>query len=220
MKKHLIILIVLVMLLMSSFTVSAYTEGYFNYEVKDGSVIITEYFGKSKEVTVPAMIAGNPVNTIAEGAFQGTDVEKLLLPDTIMEIEEDAIPSNVEVVYNSNVPDKSYSDKVETDSDTTTLNNNSANQDATNKESGKTDSSKPSSTDEEPKWNSVISKDETEEQEEGELVLSEMEEFADEDKKDAASNKGKWPLYVASTCVLVILAVGCFFFVRFKRKSK
>ena len=81
----------------------AYTEGYFEYEVTDSSVTITGYFGRETDVTVPAMIAGNPVNTISTGAFINTTVKTLNLPDTIMTIESNAIGTSIKVVYNENL---------------------------------------------------------------------------------------------------------------------
>ena len=84
----------------------AYTEGYFEYEVADQSVTITGYFGEKTEVTVPAAIAGYPVNTIAAGAFKDTTVRKLNLPDTIMTIGQDAITQGIQVNYNSNLSEE------------------------------------------------------------------------------------------------------------------
>ena len=82
---------------------SNYTEGYFAYQIEDDSVTICGYFGKESEVTVPAMIVGNPVSKIAKGAFaDNTTVQKVNLPDTIMTIEEGAFASGISVVYNSN----------------------------------------------------------------------------------------------------------------------
>ena len=51
-----------------------FIHGYFRYTVENQSVTITAYYGDERVVTVPAMIGGNPVNTIASGAFAGTIV--------------------------------------------------------------------------------------------------------------------------------------------------
>ena len=80
---------------------TTYTEGALYYTVDDHSITITGYFGRDAEVTVPAMIAGDPVNTIAAGAFDGTAATQVNLPDTIMEIQEGAIGSDVSVSYAS-----------------------------------------------------------------------------------------------------------------------
>lgn len=96
--------IMLVMLLCSIpvFGASAYTEGFFEYQIEDDSVTITDYFGKESEVTVPNMIAGNPVSKIAKGAFYNKEVKTVNLPDTIMEIANGAFSVDVNVIYDSN----------------------------------------------------------------------------------------------------------------------
>lgn len=88
---------------MTAFAATEYVNGYLRYTVEDGSVTITGYNGREIEVTVPAKIAGVPVNTIASGAFWNANtVKKVNLPDTIMTIEEGAFAVGQTVVYNSN----------------------------------------------------------------------------------------------------------------------
>ena len=107
MKKMLGLL--LAFLLLACLTPSAladdtvYSEGYFYYTVDDGSITIVGYFGNETEVTVPAMIAGIPVNTIAPGAFDGTTVRKVNLPDTIMSFEAGNSP--LDVTFDANTED-------------------------------------------------------------------------------------------------------------------
>lgn len=80
-----------------------YTEGTLHYTVEDGSITITGCFGRDAEVTVPSMIAGTPVNTIAAGAFVGNRYLKTLyLPDTIQKMERESVQGGVKVVYNAN----------------------------------------------------------------------------------------------------------------------
>jgi len=67
-----------------------YTEGYFYYTVSDQSITIVGYFGNDAIVTVPASIAGIPVNAVGPNAFAGTSVQILYLPDTIRELGENA----------------------------------------------------------------------------------------------------------------------------------
>ncbi len=82
---------------------TVYTEGTLHYKVENESITIIGCFGKDAEVTVPAMIAGIPVNTIASGAFTGNKyIKKLNLPDTITVIQEDAIDPGISVIYNAN----------------------------------------------------------------------------------------------------------------------
>lgn len=82
---------------------TVYTEGALYYTVANDSITITGYFGRDEEVTVPAMIAGTPVNTIASGAFTGNKYLKTLkLPDTISKIENGSIGEDIRVIYNAN----------------------------------------------------------------------------------------------------------------------
>lgn len=92
--------------IMTAYAVTEYVDGYFRYTLEDGSVTITGYNGGTSEVTIPSKIAGNPVNTIASGAFYNVlAVKKVNLPDTIMRIEEGAFSLGQTVVYSSNTED-------------------------------------------------------------------------------------------------------------------
>ena len=107
MKKIIAIISALLLLIPLSVFVSAddtvYTEGTLHYTVENESITIINCFGKDDEVTVPAIIAGIPVNTIAKGAFAGNKyLKKLNLPDTITVVEEGAIADGITVVYNAN----------------------------------------------------------------------------------------------------------------------
>ena len=107
MKKLIPVLLSLLMALavaVPAFADTIYTEGALNYTIADESITITDYFGKDVEVTVPASIAGTPVNTIAAGAFAHNDsVKKVNLPDTITSVEEGAFAAGITVNYQSNV---------------------------------------------------------------------------------------------------------------------
>lgn len=107
MKKLIPVLLSLLMALVvavPAFADTVYTEGALNYTIADESITITDYFGKDTEVTVPASIAGTPVNTIAAGAFAHNDsVKKVNLPDTITTVEEGAFAAGITVNYQSNV---------------------------------------------------------------------------------------------------------------------
>lgn len=89
---------------MTAIPVFAYTEGYFRYEITDGVITITEYFGREEEVTVPNMIAGTPVSVIGENVFpEGCGVKRVNLPDTIMKVHSNSFAGSITVVYNSNI---------------------------------------------------------------------------------------------------------------------
>lgn len=86
-----------------------YTEGSFNYVIDDeGSIQIVRYFGNDKEVEVPRSIGfyeengeifPHMVTSIAKGTFDGIRVDKIILPDTIVFIEDGAINNNIEINY-------------------------------------------------------------------------------------------------------------------------
>ena len=107
MKKLIPLLLALVMTLSLTAVASAstvYTEGALYYTIADESITITGYFGRDEVVTVPASIAGIPVNTIAKGAFTGSSAVRVVdLPDTITTVEEGAFASGITVNYNSNI---------------------------------------------------------------------------------------------------------------------
>ena len=78
----------------------SYVYGYFHYTVADDSVTITGYTGDEEVVKIPSMIAGNPVNTIASGAFAGAEnTATIYLPDTIMTVESGAFSAVQSVVF-------------------------------------------------------------------------------------------------------------------------
>ena len=107
MKKLIPLLLALVMALSLTAVASAstvYTEGALYYTIADESITITGSFGRDEVVTVPASIAGIPVNTIAKGAFTGSSAARVVdLPDTITTVEEGAFASGITVNYNSNI---------------------------------------------------------------------------------------------------------------------
>lgn len=99
-RKLVSILVICLMMIVSGSSVFAeeqYTEGDLYYTIEDGGIVITGYFGKEKRVVIPDQIAGIPVYKIASGAFTGTTVEELVLPDTIMTITESSISPDIKV---------------------------------------------------------------------------------------------------------------------------
>lgn len=120
MKKKLFAGVMIFTMIFSLFTFTAfadepteYCEGDFYYILEGGSACITGYFGRDAEATVPAMIGSYPVNVIKNGAFIGTTIRTLYLPDTVMNIEPNAIESDVKVVYNSNLKETGEGGEVE-----------------------------------------------------------------------------------------------------------
>lgn len=105
-KQHIIELFLLSFFILQIFMItvaadSTYINGYFIYTVNDESVSIVSYVGKDETVTVPAMIAGNPVNVIKSGAFSESPAKTIYLPDTIMKVEVGAFSQNQKTVFES-----------------------------------------------------------------------------------------------------------------------
>ena len=203
---------------------TVYTEGYFYYTVDDGSVTIVGYFGTESEVTVPAFIAGVPVNTIAPGAFDGTGVTKVNLPDTIMSY--DAGGTNLDVVLDSNT-DHPYDPQAETESpsvseETQVLDDAYVDLDLTEEQ---TEDPNASQANDPEKSGEETGKDTGEEPEKGQKADPDsdpdshpenMPEEKPEDKPEQAKASAAWVAVglvalVAAAAVLVVLA---------KRKAK
>ncbi|MCR5705015.1 MAG: leucine-rich repeat protein [Eubacterium sp.] len=68
--------------------------GYYHYTITDGEVTITEYGGTDAEVEIPKNIDGYPVTKIGRNAFyKNNTIKKVVLPETLTEIEENAFYS-------------------------------------------------------------------------------------------------------------------------------
>ena len=68
-------------------------KAQFDYEILDGTAMITGYKGSDKAIVIPEFIDGIKVNTIGEGAFSGISAEKIsniTLGDNITFIENSA----------------------------------------------------------------------------------------------------------------------------------
>lgn len=90
--KTLFLSIILVLFVNNAvFAETIYTEGALNYVIRDGSIIIINYFGNESKVTVPDHIGGYIVTGIASNALTKECIKKVVLPETIISIEEGAI---------------------------------------------------------------------------------------------------------------------------------
>ncbi len=58
----------------------------FTFEEGENGVTLVTYHGKDRIVEVPQTVNGKPLAYIKEGAFRGTDVEEVILPDGVREI--------------------------------------------------------------------------------------------------------------------------------------
>lgn len=58
----------------------------YEYRISDNSVTITRYVGSTANIAIPAKIEGLPVRKIGGGAFTGTAVEAVKIPEGVTEI--------------------------------------------------------------------------------------------------------------------------------------
>lgn len=101
---YIVMLSMIMVMTVPALAKDVYTEGTLYYTVKDESITITGCFSHDETVTVPNVIAGVPVNTIAKNAFSGNAYVKTVnLPDTITTVEDGAFSGGVKVNWNSNV---------------------------------------------------------------------------------------------------------------------
>lgn len=134
-KKFLLLCIFFVAIIVNMYNIEVmaepiYTEGDFYFELEDESIIIVGYYGTDTEITLPDKVAGYPVSKIASGAFTNTTVKIINLPDTIMDIEENAFPYGTTVNYDSQyIP----SDESKISYDSTKNNNEISQEDDLNK---------------------------------------------------------------------------------------
>ncbi len=63
-----------------------YAKDY-EYEISGNSVTITKYIGSAANIAVPQKIEGKVVKKIGGGAFSGTEVEAVKIPEGVEEIE-------------------------------------------------------------------------------------------------------------------------------------
>ena len=65
------------------------------YEVKGRGIIIKDYIGKEKQITIPDTIDDKQVTKIASEAFEGKNLLEVNMPDTIKEVGKYAFASNM-----------------------------------------------------------------------------------------------------------------------------
>lgn len=165
MKKIVKVLAVLLLIINSSVSNifaddTVYTEGDFNYVINDeGSIKIVLYFGRDNTVEVPRFIglqkSGEEyvpryVTTIGTGSFIDSGVKKVILPDTIVYIEEGAFDEGVELVFKDSEGNDVDQDVVnpiiirptnDSSEDTIIDRNDNSNSPSTNSSQGSTDNS-------------------------------------------------------------------------------
>lgn len=90
MKKAKIILVFLMCCILCACGGQASPIEDFEFEFSNGEVIITEYIGTEREIKIPDKIEGRPVTVIGESAFEDYDLESVVIPDSVVKIEENA----------------------------------------------------------------------------------------------------------------------------------
>ena len=63
-----------------------YSAADYSYKKYDDGVEITKYKGKAIAVDIPSELGGKTVVRIEDRAFEGTDIESVIIPDTVTEI--------------------------------------------------------------------------------------------------------------------------------------
>lgn len=69
-------------------SVSGHNE--YDYYICNSEVTITRYLGSDTDITVPSTLEGYPVTIIGRGAFNGLEVNCIILPEGVTTIEEQA----------------------------------------------------------------------------------------------------------------------------------
>lgn len=65
-----------------------YYKTDFEYYKTDGEVTISKYTGKTKRIVIPSEIEGFPVTRIECEAFYKVKCESIVIPDSVIEIDE------------------------------------------------------------------------------------------------------------------------------------
>jgi hypothetical protein len=73
-------------------TIALYACAEYKWETKpDGTISISEYVGKAKNVIIPESIKGQMVTEIGSGCFfQNSDITSVVMPDTVIGIDTEA----------------------------------------------------------------------------------------------------------------------------------
>ena len=72
---------------------TVYTDGPLQYVImSDDNIEIVEYFGEETEVKIPMAIGYHVVTSVRSNAFEGSSVTKILVPETLVYVEEGAFP--------------------------------------------------------------------------------------------------------------------------------
>ena len=91
MKQWIYLLLLLLLLIPVRSSVEAIDLGQWSYSLlDDGSVKITAYNGTETEVVIPSSLDGYPVTVIGERVFYESSLTKVVIPDGVVAIGDDA----------------------------------------------------------------------------------------------------------------------------------
>ena len=71
-------------------TLPATVEAQFNYTANNGAITITQYTGLGGSVAIPSTINGLPVTSIGDGAFAGSSLTSVTIPNSVTSIGDGA----------------------------------------------------------------------------------------------------------------------------------
>ncbi len=66
------------------------SDELFEYEISDGVATVTKYVGGDGDVVIPRVLGGAEVGNIASDAFRGVDINTLVFPDTLRDMQSGA----------------------------------------------------------------------------------------------------------------------------------
>ena len=210
---------------------TVYIEGSLRYIINDnGEVTITSYKGKDEEVKVPMNMGRYIVTSIAPGAFKGTNVKKIELPDTITSLDADSFDDvrnlNIEyydkddIIVELDIPINNLKEEIAEE------NNESINEIINEEERNETVIIDDTQIEINEGFDNIdiedsdeLFNDEQSDNIDGNNDLNEKDEIIDETNNQSASSNSNISLNEHKYLLLVIFAIGVVSFIIIRRKK-